>query len=103
MEYLSVWSVKAKGYQDKVCDYWTSTSPAHLNGASFRNGNQSDKLAQSLDFIMKNQDQFTRRPPDACRDGLVLIYPPAADDRAEAATWMRGLHSTAQTSGGTPG
>ncbi len=43
----------------------------------------------NLDFIMKNQSQFTR-PVDACRDALVLVYPPTEDDRAEAATWMSG-------------
>jgi hypothetical protein len=46
-------------------------------------------LAQTLDFVMKNQGQFTR-PADAGRRGLVLIYPPDGDDRIEAATWMKG-------------
>jgi hypothetical protein len=45
-------------------------------------------LAQTLDFVMKNQGQFTR-PADAGRHGLVLIYPPDGDDRIEAATWMK--------------
>jgi hypothetical protein len=88
LDYLSVWSVRAEGEQDLVCDYWTWTSSAHLSGVRFRNGYLSDLLAQSLDLIMKNQDQFTR-DADACRNGLVLIYPPAEDDRAEAAAWMR--------------
>ncbi len=94
LDYMSVWSVRAGGYQDFVCDYWTSTSPAHAGGVRFGNGHYSDKLAQTFDFIMKNEDQFTRRA-DACRDGLVLIYPPAGDERAEAATWMRRVHGTA--------
>lgn len=101
LEYLSVWSVKAKGYQDKVCDYWISASPAHSNGISFSNGNQSDKLARGLDLILKNQGRFMRPPADACPDGLVLIYPPSADERAEAATWMREFDAIARTSGGT--
>jgi hypothetical protein len=37
---------------------------------------------------MKNQGQFTRAA-DAGRHGLVLLYPPDAKDRAEAATWMK--------------
>jgi len=45
-------------------------------------------LAANLDFIMKNQGQFTRAA-DAGRHGLVLLYPPDAKDRAEAATWMK--------------
>ena len=52
-----------------------------------------------LDFIMKNQDQFTH-PPDAFRDGLVLIAPPTRDERTEAANWMRVFHGTAANFGG---
>jgi hypothetical protein len=90
LDYVGVWSVKAWGYYDLVCDYWTWTSPTHPSGAGFKNGHSSDQLAETLDFIMKNQDQFTR-PADACRDGLVLIDPPTGEERTEAATWMRGV------------
>jgi hypothetical protein len=88
VDHLSVWSVRAGGYQDLVCDFWASTSVAHASGASFGNRHSSDKLAANLDFIMKNQGQFTRAA-DAGRHGLVLLYPPNAKDRAEAATWMK--------------
>ena len=88
LDYLSVWSVGARGYQDLVCDYWTWASTAHPRGVRFRNGHSSEQLAETLDFILQNQDQFTRRA-DACRDGLVLIYPPAGEERTEAASWMR--------------
>ena len=94
LDYLSVWSVRAEGYQYLVCDYWTWTSAAHPSGVRFRNKHYSDQLAQTLGFIMKNQDQFTR-PADACRDGLVLIYPPTEGERTEGGTWMRGLHGAA--------
>jgi hypothetical protein len=94
LDYLSVWSVRAARDQYLVCDYRTLTSSARPGGVQFGNGHHSDKLAQTLDFIMKNQDRFTRRA-DACRDGLVLIYPPTGDERTEAASWMRGLHSAA--------
>jgi hypothetical protein len=102
LDYLSVWSVRAGGYQDLVCDYWTSTSPAHASGVRFRNGHHSDTLAEALDFIMKNQDQFTRRA-DACRDGLVQIYPPTGDERMEATTWMKEIHDTGTNFGGAAG
>ena len=88
LDHLSVWSVRAGGYQDLVCDFWSSTSLAHPSGACFGNRHSSDKLAAGLDFIMKNQDRFTR-PADAGRHGLVLLYPPDANDRAEASTWMK--------------
>ena len=93
LDYLSVWSVRARGYQDLVCDYWTWASSAHPRGVRFSNGHSSDQLAETLDFIMENQGQFTR-PADACRDGLVLIYPPAREERTEAATWLREVQGT---------
>ena len=88
LDHLSVWSVRAGGYQDLVCDFWASASLAHPSGARFGNRHSSDKLAATLDFVMKNAGQFTR-PADAGRHGLVLLYPPDAKDRAEAATWMK--------------
>src|SRR5713101_7245171 len=92
LDHLSVWSVRAGGYQDLVCDCWTWASLAHPSGAAFGNRHHSDKLAQTLDFVMKNQGQFTRAA-DAGRHGLVLIYTPDADDRREAATWMKGVRA----------
>jgi len=94
LDYLSVWSVMAGGEQDLVCDYWTWTSSAHPSGIRFVKRYHSDPLAKALDFILKNQDQFTR-PADACPDGLALIYPPTGEERAEAATWMSGVHGAA--------
>jgi hypothetical protein len=93
LDHLSVWSVLARGYQDLVCDYWTWASSAHPSGVRFRNGHSSDQLTDSLTYILQNQDQFTRCA-DACRDGLVLIYPPAGEERTDAATWMRGAQGT---------
>ena len=91
VDYVNVWSVNAESQQQMVCDYWTWTSPAHPSGVRFSNKFQSDQLGQTLDFILMNQGQFTRRA-DASRDGLALIYPPTGDERTEAATWMRGVH-----------
>lgn len=99
LDHLSVWAVKARGYQDLVCDYWTRASSAHPDGVRFRNDHHSGRLAQTLDFIMKNQDRF-RRPADASRNGLVLIYPPEGDDCAEAAAWLRGVNGVAAGFGG---
>jgi len=99
LDYLNVWSVDPEGRQNKVCEYWTGTSPADPSGVHFSNSYDSEQLTQALDFILMNQDQFTRRA-DACRDGLVLIYPPTEDERAEAATWIKGIHGSAPNLGG---
>jgi hypothetical protein len=92
LDHLSVWSVRAGGYQDLVCDFQASASLAHPSGARFGNRHSSDKLAATLDFVMKNQGQFTRSA-DAGRHGLVLIYPPDGDDRIDAATWMKRVQA----------
>jgi hypothetical protein len=94
LDYLRVWAARPGGGQDLVCDYWTWTSSAHPSGVRFSNKFHSDQLGRALDFILMNQDQFTR-PADACRDGLALIYPPTADERTEAVTWMSGVHGAA--------
>lgn len=94
LDYLGVWSVRTEGYQFLVCDYWTWPSQAHPSGIRFTNRHHSDRLAQSLDFIMKNQDQFTR-PPDAFRDGLILIDPPTEVELTQLAPWMIGLQGAA--------
>ena len=91
LEHLTVWLDKTRGYGDRVCDYWMRTSSTHGRGLDFRNGYHSVNLAQTLDFIMKNRDQFTH-PADASRNGLVWIYPPDAEDHAEAAAWIAGVH-----------
>jgi hypothetical protein len=87
LDHLSVWSVRARGYQDLVCGYWTPVSSAHPTSTCFENGYYSDRLARTLEFIMGNQDQFTR-PADAGRHGSVQIHPPDVDDRRNAATWI---------------
>jgi hypothetical protein len=94
LDYLRVWAARPGGSNDLVCDYWTWASPAHASGVRFTNGNHSESLALTLDFIMRNQDQFTR-PADACRDGLVLIYPPTEGERIEASKWREEVQGTA--------
>jgi len=93
LDHVSIGSAKAWGYHDLLCDYWTSASSGHPNGACFKKGHSSDKLAAALGVIMKNQDQF-RRPLDAGRNGLVLIDPPAPDDREEAVRWINQVRGS---------
>jgi hypothetical protein len=94
VDYLSVWSVDGEGKQQMVCDYWTWTSSAHPSGIRFNDKFHSQPLGLALDFILMNQDQFTR-PADACPEGLALIIPPTADELAKATTWMSGVHGAA--------
>jgi hypothetical protein len=93
LDHLSVWSMRAGGYQDLVCDCWTWSSLTHPSGARFGDRYSSDVLAQALLFVMRNQGQFTR-PADAGSHGLVLIYPPDADACIEAVAWMKGVQAS---------
>jgi len=99
LDNLRIWSGGGGGYQHLVCNYWTWRSSAHSSGIHFSNSYDSEQLAKALAFILINQAKFTRRA-DACRDGLVLIYPPTGDERTEAATWMGGVHGPASNFGG---
>jgi len=69
-------------------------------GVRFSNSYHSDALERALDFIMKNQDEFTR-PADAWRSHLVLIQPPTAELAAEAAAWVSEIQASAKRAGGT--
>ena len=95
VDYLSVWSVDAEGHQSMLCDYWTLTSSAHTSGISFKKDFNSPRLGLALDFILMNQNQFTR-PADSCSEGLELVYPPTADEIAEATNWFAGTHGVAR-------
>ena len=94
VDYLSIWSVDAEGDQIMLCDYWTWISAAHSSGISFKKDFTSPRLGLALDFILMNQNQFTR-PADACSEGLELVYPPTADEIAEATNWFAGTHGVA--------
>lgn len=87
--YQSIWSVDAEGREGMLCDYWTWTSSAHSSGISFKKEFSSPRLGKALDFILMNQNQFTR-PVDACPEGLTLVYPPTADELAKATAWLAG-------------
>ena len=89
LDHLSVWADQPKGYQYLIYNFKTNP-PA----ACFANGYHSDRLAQSLNFIMANQAQFTH-PSDAGRYGLVLTYPPATKDLEEAASWTKAIDGAA--------
>jgi len=56
----------------------------------FANNYRSTILADNLDFIMRNQQQFSR-PPDRSIHGLVQIDLPSEEERKSAVIWSRGI------------
>ena len=90
---LEVWMIKNRGYGTLVCRYsvaGSNSSVPRLEGLPmhFANSYRSQTLADNLDFIMRNQSQFSR-PSDHSIHGLVQIDRPSKEDRNDAATWSR--------------
>src|SRR5437899_13090757 len=48
LDHLSVWSVRGGGYQDLVCDWWTSASLAHPSGGCFGNRYDCEVLSRAF-------------------------------------------------------
>lgn len=89
---LEVWKVKNRGYEGLVCGYSISRSDSGSERSAprlhFSNSYRSHTLANNLDFIMRNQCQFSR-PADRSIHGLVQIDPPSDEDRKIANNWSR--------------
>lgn len=93
LDHLSIWLIKPKGYLDLVYEHWAKASGTCRAGARFANGHDSDRLAHALNFILKNQDQFTKAADRS--KGRILLHPPTVDEHIEAVAWMRGLPGAA--------
>ena len=99
---LEVWMIKNRGYGTLVCRYSvpaSNSSVPRLGGPPmhFANSYRSQTLADNLDFIMRNQRQFSR-PIDHSIHGLVQIDRPSKEDQNDAATWSRAAcMDTAET------
>lgn len=90
---LSVWTIRNRGYGTLVCRYSvappdSASSASEVSRVRFANSYQSAILTDCLDFIMRNQGQFTR-PADRSIHGLVQIDCPSEEDRSDAATWSQ--------------
>lgn len=90
---VEVWMIKKRGYGCLVFRYSMGqpASSARLLEAPtkhFANSYDSEILAENLDFIMRNQDQFSRST-DHSVHGLVQIDAPSDKDRASAAAWWQ--------------
>lgn len=99
---LEVWMIKNRGYGTLVCRYsgaGSNSSEPRLDvpPMHFANSYRSKTLADSLDFIMRNQRQFSR-PIDHSIHGLVQIDCPSKEDQNDAVAWSRAASmDTAET------
>jgi hypothetical protein len=90
---LEVWMIKNRGYGTLVCRYSVPASNSSVPRLGeppmhFANSYRSQTLADNLDFIMRNQRQFSR-PIDHSIHGLVQIDRPSKEAQNYAATWSR--------------
>lgn len=89
---LEVWTIKKRGYGTLAFRYISAESDSsipHVDVAEmqFANSYHSDTLANSLDFIMRNQSSFTR-PADHSVHGFIQIETPNEKDRERAELWL---------------
>jgi hypothetical protein len=94
---VEVWKIKNRGDGTLVCSHTISrsdSSPVTPETLDMRSANnyRSRMLADNLDFIMRNQHQFSR-PSDRSIHGLVQIDLPSDEERKSAAIWSRGIRT----------
>lgn len=94
---VEVWKITDRGDGTLVCSYTISRSDSSPVGLEtpeihFANNYRSTILADNLDFIMRNQRQFSR-PPGRSIHGLVQIDLPSEEERKRAAIWSRGIRT----------
>lgn len=92
---LSVWTIRNRGYGTLVCRCSVAPDDSapfalEFKGMHFSNSYQSQILADCLEFVVRNEGQFTR-PADRSIHGLVQVDSPSEEDRSEAATWSRSI------------
>ena len=96
---VEVWKIKNRGNGTLVCRYTLSRTDSSLVASEifemrFANNHRSMILADNLDFIMRNQQQFSRHP-DRSIHGLVQVDLPSEEERKSAAIWSRGIRTDA--------
>jgi len=92
---LEVWKIKNRGYGTLVCRYSRAGSHSarlEVPAMHFANSYSSQALADNLDFILRNQHQFSR-PSDRSIHGLVQIELPSEDERKSATIWSREVRT----------
>lgn len=95
---VEVWMIKKRGYGCLVFRYSVdqpASSALRMEAPMmhFANSYDSKILAKNIDFIMRNQDRFSR--PTHSVHGLVQIDAPSDQDRANSAAWWQsGCTST---------
>lgn len=83
---VEVWKVKNRGYEELVCRYSIPRSNSLAPRLHFVDAYHSEILASILDFIMRNQCQFSRSSVRSIH-GLIQIDLPSDESRKIATVW----------------
>ena len=94
---VEVWIINSGGGRTLAFRY---AAPRSNSSASrrenpkmqFANSYRSPKLAGNVDFIMRNQDNFTR-PDDGSIHGFIEIETPSAENRKTAGAWQGSIQN----------
>jgi hypothetical protein len=94
---LEVWKIKNRGYGTLVCRYSaadsnSSTSHLGIPAMQFTDSYHSQTLADNLDFILRDQHQWSR-PSGRSVHGLVQVDLPIEKDLESARMWSRDVHT----------
>jgi hypothetical protein len=86
---VELWMSKTRGYGMLVCRC-SGQSAALMQepGCAFENSYRSKTLAEDLDFIIRNQGQYSRIAKQSIH-GSVQIDPPSDEDQKSANRWSR--------------
>jgi hypothetical protein len=89
---LQVWMIKNRGYGNLICKYSGTGSPAATKPLEiqFANSYCSQTLVRDLDFIIRNQSQFSR-PSVHSIHGLVQVEVPSVEETKRAEAWSHTL------------
>jgi hypothetical protein len=101
---VEVWTIGNSGYGTLAFRYRAARSESsalRLRDRTMRFGNsyRSDILASNFDFIMRNQEDFTKAQ-DRSIHGGVQIETPTAEHRKSAAAWKRSIQTNAPAGAG---
>lgn len=90
MNSVEVWTVTNRGSEKPVCEYSISRSNPSATRVDFANFYYSKILADNLDFIIRDQNEFSRTG-DRSIHGLLQIDPLSEEDRKSATAWSQSV------------
>jgi hypothetical protein len=90
LENVTIGVLSPGGYQDGFCDYRSGQFSKHQREWRCWSKKHSPQLFRALDFAVRHQDYFLFAR-DASAHGVVIVFPPTPQERAEAQLGMTAV------------